>query len=69
MAAPEEVVLDGRKYRLVVHEPNCASLRHYHDEEHEDGTPGQPSHHHHSERCASMPRQATLYPPGHPAIR
>lgn len=69
MSAPDVVLIDGRPWKLVVHEPNCKSLRHYHDEDHPDGTPGQPAHHHHNEHCGDIPRQATLYPPGHPAAQ
>lgn len=59
-----ELTLGGRRYRLVLGAPNCASIRHYHHEDHADGTPGGPAHHHHEARCADVPRQATLYPVG-----
>lgn len=58
----ELVVVDGRPYRLRVDKPNCGGIHHYHDEPHADDTPGNESHHHHSERCAEFPRQATLIP-------
>jgi hypothetical protein len=64
-----EVIIYGRLYRFRLDSPNCGGFRHYHDELHADGSPGQPAHHHHEVRCADQPRQATLYPLWEPAIR
>jgi hypothetical protein len=56
------VQFEGQEYQLVVEPSNHETLRHWHDEPHADGTPGQPAHHHCYERCTSLPLQATLYP-------
>jgi hypothetical protein len=56
------ITVDGREYAVDVQESNCQSLTHGHDAPHSDGTPGLPYHHHHSERCADTPRNATLRP-------
>lgn len=56
------VFADGREFAMVLNPPNCDSMRHWHDFPHADASPGQPSHHHHTDRCANMPRQATLRP-------
>lgn len=61
LADGDEVQIDGRLYRIVLGEPNCASIKHYHFNRHADGTLGNEAHHHHNPLCAEMPRQATLY--------
>lgn len=58
----EVILIKGRPYRLRLDPLNCVGQRHYHPELHADGTPGEEPHHHHSPRCAEIPRQATLIP-------
>lgn len=53
------VHLDGQWYDLYIYASNCGAM-HYHDDPHEDGTPGQPNHHHHNPKCERI--QAILVP-------
>jgi hypothetical protein len=62
LADDDEVIVEGRRYRIVINAPNCVSVQHQHEEPHADGSDGSGNHHHHVDRCQDMPRQATLYP-------
>lgn len=53
------VTIHGVEYTVEVHEPNHGFF-HWHDDPHEDGTPGQPAHHHCDAKCAW--RSAMLKP-------
>jgi hypothetical protein len=57
-----EVIINGRHYVIAINEFDCTAVKHYHYDRHADGSLGNERHHHHSSRCADIPRQATLYP-------
>lgn len=48
------IEIDGITYVVELKEANHG-FHHWHDEDHPDGTPGQPAHHHHDEKCAWRP--------------
>jgi hypothetical protein len=60
------VEIDGTTYQIEAKEPNHG-FHHWHDDPHPDGTPGQPGHHHHDEKCTWLP--AMLKPVAAPAGR
>jgi hypothetical protein len=44
------VTIEGVEYVVETKGANHG-FQHWHDDTHEDGTPGQPAHHHHDEKC------------------
>lgn len=56
----QHVEVDGVVYQLEVAGSESHPQWHYHDDPHQDGTPGQPQHHHHGPTCEH--RTALLVP-------